>query len=512
MIYKNTIHFLIGILLLTTTSACAQSMSRADIHNAARASMDASLTEYRSFLSIPNLSRIEKHRNDNAIWCVETFKQLGFQTQILTSEGIPHVFAEKVFNPRYKSILFYLQIDGQPVDNTKWNQEDPFIPVLKRQVDNQWEIVNWDILKQGFDPDLRVYARSSSDSKGPAMAFITALRILTKKGIDPKFNIKVIMDLQEEIGSPTLSPLVQKKRALFDSEMLLIMDGTRHLSNLPTLTFGCRGLATVQLKVFGARKALHSGQYGNFSPSPVFHSSKLIAGMKSEDGRVLIPGFYEGVNLTDAEKAEMNSLPENINEIKQTLGIADYDRVGNTYQEALQYPSLNVRGLSAAWVGKNVRTIIPSEALAEIDIRLVKETPGERQVALLKKYIEEQGYRFVDSIPTEDERMMYPKLISMTHKLGSKPFRTELDSNIGRWLSKAMEHMYDDKYVKMRLTGGSQPIAPFINTLGIPAVSIRIPNPDNSIHAPNENLRLGNYLEGIEMCLSILVQDMKDWK
>ena len=98
--------------------------------------------------------------------------------------------------------------------------------------------------------------------------------------------------------------------------------------------------------------------------------------------------------------------------------------------------------------------------------------------------------------------------MQFTYKIGSKPFRTDMQSPIGDWLSKAMDYVFGDQHIKMRTTGGSQPIAPFINTLGLPAVSVRIPNPDNSIHAPNENLRLGNYLEGIETCLSILVQEM----
>lgn len=165
--------------------------------------------------------------------------------------------------------------------------------------------------------------------------------------------------------------------------------------------------------------------------------------------------------------------------------------------------------MNAGWVGEGVRTIIPAVATVEIDLRLVPESDGQRQVDLVKKYIADFGYHFVDSIPTEAERKTYDKLISFSYRLGSKPFRTGLDSSIGDWLGKVMDRVFGpDNYVKLRATGGSQPIAPFITTLGIPAVSIRIPNPDNSIHAPNENLRLGNFLEGIQMSLGILTQKM----
>lgn len=505
---KKTFLLLSLFLSLSNTLLHAQSLSPKAIKQAAAQSLDQSLIQYRDFLAIPNVGSFAEHRQANVNWCLQTFDKLGFDTQILYSKNIPHVFATLEVNPNFETLLFYLQIDGQPVDSTQWEQPHPFQPVLKQRKNNTWEIVDWSILAQGFDPELRVFARSASDSKGPALAFITALQILQQKGIQTKFNLKVIMDFQEELGSPTLAPLVEEKRTLFDAKMMLIMDGTRHLSNLPTLTFGARGIATVRLKVFGAKRNLHSGQYGNFAPNPVFHLSRLLGSTKDENGRVLIPHFYDGVHLSEADKARLNDLPENLDTIKNALGIATIDSVGRTYQEALQYPSLNIRGLKSAWVEKEVRTILPNEAIAEIDMRLVPETPGERQIQLLQDFIQSKGFHIIDSLPTLEERLTYPKLIQFTYKLGSKPFRTEMNSDIGSWLSKAMDYIYGDKHIKMRTTGGSQPIAPFITTLGLPAVSIRIPNPDNSIHAPNENLRLGNYLEGIETCLSILVQDM----
>ena len=231
--------------------------------------------------------------------------------------------------------------------------------------------------------------------------------------------------------------------------------------------------------------------------------------MKDESGRVTIPGFYDGIELTDQEKKIINNVPESIDRTKNSLGIAKIDAIGNTYQESLQYPSLNIRGLRAGWVGKEVRTIIPSEVIVEIDMRLVPESEGERQMQLLKKYIQDNGYHLVDSIPTDEERQKYPKLASFTYKIGSKPFRTEFDSLIGVMANSALKRIFGDKIVNMRTTGGSQPIAAFIKTLGIDAISIRIPNPDNNIHSPNENIRLGNFKEGIETCLAILSEPIK---
>ena len=201
-------------------------------------------------------------------------------------------------------------------------------------------------------------------------------------------------------------------------------------------------------------------------------------------------------------------IPEDANALQQRLGIANPDQVGTTYQESLQYPSLNVRGLKSAWVGKEVRTIIPSEVIIEIDMRLVPETSGDRLMGLLSTYIKEQGFHIVDSIPTDDERAQYDRIVSFNYRLGSPPYRTEFDSDVANMLNVAMARVFGNQVVNMRTTGGSQPIGAFIEALEVPAVSIRIPNPDNNIHSPNENLRIGNFLEGIQACLSILTQNM----
>ncbi len=484
----------------------AQVMDSLSIHQQAESHTRSGLEELLHFLHLPNDGHFPEQIQANLAWCQTTFNELGFNTQVLSGEGAPQLFAKWNHTPTAANVLFYLQIDGQPVDTSAWDQENPFVPVVKEQVEGEWKLVPAEEFNRTLNPDWRIFARSASDSKGPAVAFITALRILLEQGITPDFNVKVIMDFQEEMGSPSLAPAVEKHRDLLAADVLLIMDGTRHLSNWPTLTFGARGIATARIRVFGARRNLHSGQYGNFAPNPVFKLAELIAGMKDEDGRVIIPGFYDGIELSPERRALINDVPEDKEEIMRSLGIAEADAVGTTYQEALQYPSLNVRGLRAAWVGEEVRTLVPAEAIAEIDMRLVPETDGQRQVDLLREYILAQGFHLVDDEPTEAERATYPKLAAFMYRLGSKPFRTNLDSPLGHWLAGAMQRIYGDRFVKMSHTGGSQPIAPFITTLGVPAVSIRIPNPDNSIHAPNENLRIGNFQEGIEMCLAILTE------
>lgn len=468
--------------------------------------LDSSVEEFRAFLSIPNSGTDSLQLIQNLNWCINALESRGIKTKILMEGGVPHLYGSGKFDPSKKTILVYMQIDGQPVDSAKWHQESPFIPVLKKTTSSGWEKIPWQDFKQEYDPEWRIFARSSSDSKGPAMIFMSALDILKKNGKEPSVNLKFLLDFQEELSSPSLATVVEANSELFKADGIFIMDGTRHMSNLPNLAFGARGIATARLRVFGPKNNLHSGQYGNFAPNPVFSMSRLLASMKDEQGVVLIPGFYDGVKFSKADLETMASVPEDMDQFLDDLGIAEAEKVGKTYQEAIQFPSLNVRGLNSGWTGDEVRTIIPAEVVVEFDIRLVKETPAERQLELLKNHIEKQGYHLIDREPTDEERKRYSKLAQFSAKVGSLPFRSEMDSEFALWLEKGMRYIFGDNYVKTRITGGSQPMAPFINVLGIPAVSVRIPNPDNNIHGPNENIRMGNYLEGIETCVSILTQ------
>lgn len=494
-------------LILIFTSSYSQSLIRKDIDKLAGRYFLTGITQLRSFLAIPNHGVSLEAIKQNLDWCQAEFESLGYQTTILKSDTVPYLMAQKIIDPNLPTILVYLQIDGQPVDSKKWFQENPFTAVLKNCESGSCIDVPWENLDQNWNPDWKIFARSASDSKGPAIAFMQALRILQQEGVAEAFNCKVILDFQEELGSPTLPDLVKTNQELFAADLMLILDGTRPPGNIPTLTFGARGIATLTLTVFGATTDLHSGQYGNFAPNPVFSLSRLLASMKDDTGKVLIPGFYEGIQLSAKQKELINRVEENREELLDELGIFESEQVGNTYQEALQYPSLNIRGFQGGWVGEQVRTIIPAQAVVEIDMRLVAETPAERQIQLVKDYILAQGFHILDSLPTPTERRKYPKLIQVEQRIGSKPFKTPLDSPIGSWLRAAMDEALGEGAVaSMQATGGSQPIEPFISTLGIPAVALRISNPDSNIHAPNENLRLGNFHEGLKMCLGILTR------
>ena len=238
--------------------------------------------------------------------------------------------------------------------------------------------------------------------------------------------------------------------------------------------------------------------------NPALRLSKLLAGMKDEEGRVLIPGYYDGIQLDKATKALLAQVPDQEQELRLKLGIGEVDKVGENYQEALQYPSLNIRGMSSAWVGKEARTIVPATATAELDLRLVVESDGERLLGLLKDYIKEQGYHVLDRKPTSRERVQYPKICQISTGGVTKAFRTEFDSPLGEWVVKSVKENFGKEPIRLRTMGGTLPTIPFITSLQVPAVIVPLVNSDNNQHSPNENLRLGNYFDGVKTIYGFL--------
>ena len=500
---KNTIWL---IFLLNSSLAWGQSLDQNTLEALSLEFGKKGLPLFHELLEIPNDAHFPNDIEKNIAWCEKTFQSLSFTTKRLPTEGkIPLLLAERKVNQPQKTVLIYLQLDGQPVDHTKWQQKTPFTPTLKAKgLQGDWVPLPWDTLTQSFDPEWRVFARSASDAKGPVAMFVAALRAIKSKGVSPNYNIKVIMDFEEELGSPRLPKAVMKHRSDLEADMLIIYDGPRHISNNPTLTFGARGIATITLTVYGPRVPQHSGHYGNYAPNPAIRLAQLIASMKDEGGRVTIPGFYDGIQLSEETKAILKAVPDDEAQIMKSIGIATTDKVGANYQEAIQYPSLNVRGMASGWIGSKRRTIVPATATAEIDVRLVLESQPERLIQLIKSHIQNEGYYLVDKEPTEAERMEHGKIAFFRYEVSYRAFRTPFDSEVGLWLDRSLTRAFGNTPIKIRNSGGSIPIAPFVNTLGIPAVTVPTVNRDNNQHSPNENLRLGNFIEGVRTFIAIL--------
>ncbi len=482
----------------------AQQLDRVEIESLVQAQLPSAFETYRELLSLPN----DAHYPDDILvllgWLEGAFRERGFATERLPTGGIPVLLAERSFGAE-RTVLIYHQSDGQPVDRSRWFQDDPYGPILKeRDASGAWKAIPWEGLHGDWDPDWRVFARSAADSKGPIAQFLTALTAMDQAGVTPDFNMKVILDTEEEMGSPNLPAAVERHRERLAADMLVIFDGPPHVSDRPTLKFGARGIARFTLTTHGPRLPQHSGHYGNYAPNPGIRLAQILASMKDENGRVTIPGWYDGITLDAETKEILARVPDDEEQIMTQLGIATTDDVADNLQEALQYPSLNVRGMSSGWVGAEARTIIPATATAEVDVRLVRESDPVRLLRMVREHIEGLGYHLIEGEPTEAERLRYPRVATFTSNVSYAAFRTEFDSEPGRWLSGAFEHLYGDEPIKIRTSGGSIPISPFVQTLNIPAVIVPTVNGDNNQHSPNENLRVGNFVEGIKIMLAVL--------
>ena len=493
------------IFFLFIAPVSGQNNIKDEVFDLAMSNMD----EFVEFLSYPNDSSFSEDIYNLIEWTKNKFKSLDFLMTELETSSIPLLLAEKKIHDDLKTILIYLHLDGQPVDITRWNQEDAFKPVFKKNengifIEDDWNKIASYNYSELDDKDIRIFARSSSDAKGPVMMLIQALKFMKLKNIDQEFNIKLIMDFEEEIGSPSLPSAVEVHKEKLESDALLIFDGPQHATGLPTLNFGNRGISSITLKTYGPIVPQHSGHFGNYAPNPVFRMSNILSSMKDENGIVKIKGYYDGINITDEVKEYLDAVPDNEDEMKDKMEFKTPESVGNSYQEAIQYPSLNVRGIRSGWVGSEVRTIVPSECIAEIDVRLVIETDGYKLHDLIKKHIESLGYIVTDKEPSKEMRLKYDKIVRFNSRVSYPAFRTDINSDLGIWLKDVMVKTFGKEPVLKRTSGGSVPISPFVNTLNIPAVGVPTVNKDNNQHSPNENIKITNYIKGIETFIGIL--------
>ncbi|WP_246000854.1 M20/M25/M40 family metallo-hydrolase [Pontibacter diazotrophicus] len=463
------------------------------------------LEELKDYVSIPNDAVNPEDIQENVQWAEKAFAKRGFQTSVLKNARLPLFLAEMSFPKASKTVMFYFHLDGQPVRADEWQQEDPFRMVLREKgADGAYEDINWNLLQSTINDEWRVFGRSSSDDKGPIIMLLQALDMLQSERQSPPFNIKVVLDPEEEKGSPGLKETLEKHKDRFQADYLIVMDGPMHASNIPTLTLGCRGSVGFTLATYGPITPQHSGHYGNYAPNPGFLLAKVIASMKDEQGRVLVDGFYNGIAFDEEALKVMAAVPDNKEEINARLVIAEEEKVGNNYQESLQYPSLNIRGMQSAVVGKGAATIVPDEAVALLDIRLVPETEAKRMVSLVDSHIQKQGYTVLNHAPTTEERLRYPQIVFMQSSGGTPAFRTDVNAPISVWLRKALANSYKKEPVVIRMMGGTVPVVSFVQALDVPAVLVPLVNVDNNQHSPDENLRLGNLRMGMKTCLSIL--------
>ncbi len=497
----------VACLLLSAAVAAQPANLRGTIEAWVQKNQKALVSSLSELLAIPNVAADRENIRRNAAWLRGALAKRGFTAELLETTGNPLVFGELSVPGATRTILFYEHYDGQPVNASDWKQPSPFTPILRdgRMEDGGREIPNGLSTLAAFGPDMRIYARSASDDKSPFIALCAALDALKENGVPPTSNIKIILDGEEEAGSPSLVPAISTYRSRLSADVMYILDGPVHPSERPTVVYGARGIATIELTVYGPAFALHSGHYGNWVPNPAMRLAQLLATMKSDDGRVTIEGFYDGIAPVSAEeKAMLSAVPDDPASLMKLFGIAAPERAGLSLQEALQLPTLNIRGLSSAFVGAGARTVIPDRAVAEIDIRLVKETPADRMVGLVRQHITRLGWHIADAEPDAAARARYSRIIRMSARGGTNAYRTSPLLPISKQTVSALAAVFGEPPVQIRTSGGTVPITPFIEALGFPAMSLPTVNFDNNQHGENENLRLGHFFRGVTTVAAVL--------
>lgn len=481
-----------AVLCFTALAAQPDSL-RARVTADVAAHEKAILAELLELLAIPNVAADKANIRRNAVHLQRLLAKHGFAAEILETGGNPLVFAEVAGGGTagLPTILYYCHYDGQPVDAKRWNQTDPFEPVVR-----------------GEGREARIYARSASDDKGPIVALLAAFDAVGRSGLEPSrtANVKIILDGEEEASSPSLVPAIARYRDKLRADLMVILDGPGHSSGRPTVAYGARGIATLDLTVFGPSSGVHSGNYGNWMPNPAMRLAALLASMKDESGRATVSGFYDAVPpLTPEERAILDAVPDDSARMLAAFGVAAPEPAFPKLQYALQYPTLNVRGLASAFVGANARTIVPDRATAALDIRLVKETDAADLIAKLRAHVERQGYHLVDSDPDAATRARHAKIarLSLNGPI-INAFRTPVSDPRARAIVASLTRTFGEPPVQLRTLGGTVPIAPFIDALGFPAVIVPIVNFDNNQHEENENLRLGALLDGIVTLAAVL--------
>jgi acetylornithine deacetylase/succinyl-diaminopimelate desuccinylase-like protein len=280
----------------------------------------------------------------------------------------------------------------------------------------------------------------------------------------------------------------------------LICDGPVHQSRRQQIYFGARGIISLDLTVYGPRRELHSGHYGNWAPNPALMLAQLLASMKDDAGHVRIAGFYDSsAPLGAEERAAMAAEPAPDEALKRELWLGRTENPPRKLIEAINEPSLNIRGLRSAATGAEARNVIPADATASIDVRLVKGNDPRAMFALVRAHIERRGYFVVDRDPTAEQRLSHAKVAKLVlTDPGYRAVRTPMNSPAARSVMQAVESLHPD-VVKMPTLGGSVPLALIEDVVQVPLIGVPIANHDNRQHSANENLRLKNLWDGIEL-------------
>jgi acetylornithine deacetylase/succinyl-diaminopimelate desuccinylase-like protein len=468
--------------------------------------------ELADLVALPNLAREDAAIRANAARLVPMLERRGLATRLLEVEGAPPAVYGLLRVPgARRTVVFYAHYDGQPVDRAKWHGA-PWAPVLRdRALDDGGREIP--LARTPYPPEARLYGRSASDDKGPIVGILAALDALRARGRAPTVNVALFLEGEEEAGSPHLEPFLQQYRTEIAGDAWLLCDGPVHASRRMQVYFGARGVQDLEVTLFGPARPLHSGHYGNWAPNPAVDLAHLVAGLRDVDGRIQVAGFYDDVRPpTPTEQQALREVPDVDEALRDELALARTEAGGARLVERILLPALNVRGLFAGGVGSQAVNAIPSEARVSIDFRLVPDQTPQGVRAKVEAHLRGLGYDVVSGTPSLDDRRRRPRLAAASWGPGYPAARTSMDLPVSRALVAAVGEASGVPVIRLPTLGGSVGMELFARILDRPVIGLPIVNHDNNQHASDENLRLQNLWDGIEVYAAVMTRLEPLWK
>ncbi len=471
--------------------------------------------ELMDLLALPNVATRVADVEKNADRLTDMLKRRGFEVRRLTAApGTPPALLGDLRVPGAKrTVVFYAHYDGQPVGQKGW-LSDPFKPVIRTgPLGDGVREVDLATIQGPLDPEWRIYARSASDDKSPIVAMLAALDALKAAGVQPSVNLKLFLEGEEEQGSGHLTEILRQNLELLKADAWILCDGPVHPSRRMEIFFGARGVTGLELTVYGPLRPLHSGHYGNWAPNPAVTLAHLVASLRDEEGKILIPGFYDDVRpLNAAEKAAVAAMPPVEDALRGELALGRTEGSGARLQDRLMDPALNVRGLRAAEVGEQAANAIPTEAQVSIDFRLVPDQTPQRVRERVEAYLRGQGWTLVTEAPSPETRRAHPKVARVAWSLDYAATRTDMSLPVSRAVAAVVDRAAGGKAIQVPMLGGSVPMVLFVDALKVPVIGVPIVNHDNNQHGINENLRLQNLWDGIEVFAALMSELGREWR
>ena len=488
--------------------ATARAMAAAEAHLMANEA--AIVAELRTLVALPNVATDHGDIRKNADLLVAMFEKRGIAARILETPGAPvAVYGELAAPGATRTLLLYAHFDGQPVGTPESWATPPFVPVLRMgRLEDGAAVVDWKDAPARLPDEARIYARSASDDKGPIVAMLAAIDALRAADIPLSANLKFFLEGEEEAGSPNLARTLMAHRERLGSDLWIFGDGPIDPRGLARLSLGVRGITTFRLTVYGPATSLHSGHYGNVAPNPGARLAALVASMRAPDGRITIAGLE-----APAPTAEQLALARTAFDTPGMLANAGIGATesGLAYGESIFRPALNVTQLVYGGTGGQ-RNAIDPQATAGFDLRLTPGMSVAGSRAAIEAHVRGRGFVLLARPPTPEERLVHPALARL--EWGDEGYPAAISDPKQPGVARVMAVMREATAGTVSiapLMGGSLPIAAIGEVLQTPFVITPTVNADNNQHAPNENLRMKEFRQGIAIYAALLAEAGKGW-